>query len=365
MAAWVNFAEIRERVSLEDVLLRYYKVEGLKRDGNKLIGPCPVHGGDSPRAFHADLEKNVWHCFSQCQKGGNQLDLVAAKEGISIRDAALRLQEFFLGDVTPPPSSPSTAKPSPPAKVPSTPTTGATTTPARNKTALVAAPAAPDEERVANPPLDLKLDLKSDHPHLLSERGLALETARHFGVGFCSRGILRGCIAIPIHDKDGNLVAYAGRRLKAADIREKGRYVFPRGFKKDLVLYNLNRIRSLIAEQGVLLTEGFFSVLKLRELGFENVVAVMGCSVSEAQAELLAEAKDVTVLFDGNEAGYAGAEAARTLLTPKLPVHVIRLPIDTEPEDLAPKALRWLVNGARALDLAEVNFSLRVPAKQR
>src|SRR5690242_2037490 len=96
MAEWINFAEIRSRVSLEDVIVRYYGLTTLKRDGNKLVGPCPVHGGDSPRAFHADLDKNVWHCFSRCQKGGNQLDFVAAKEQIGIREAALRLHAFFV-----------------------------------------------------------------------------------------------------------------------------------------------------------------------------------------------------------------------------------------------------------------------------
>jgi DNA primase len=74
-----------------------YGLTNLKRDGDKLVGPCPVHNGDSPRAFHADLKKNVWHCFSRCQKGGNQIDLVAQKEGISIREAGLKLQERFLG----------------------------------------------------------------------------------------------------------------------------------------------------------------------------------------------------------------------------------------------------------------------------
>src|SRR5689334_24825560 len=105
MPDWVNFAEIRSRVSLEDVIVRYYGITSLKRDGEKLIGPCPVHGGDSPRAFHANLGKNVWHCFSQCQKGGNQLDFVALKENIPIRDAALRLKAFFLDGQGEPPAA--------------------------------------------------------------------------------------------------------------------------------------------------------------------------------------------------------------------------------------------------------------------
>lgn len=349
---WVNFAEIRARVSLEDVILRYYKIEGLKRDGQKFVGPCPVHGGDSPRSFHADLEKNIWHCFSKCKKGGNQLDFVAAKENIPIRDAALKLQTFFLG-------SGSTPRPTTP--VPVVPSTRATTsTPHGSTPAPTTVPGKPPEDGEGNPVLDLKLEVKGDHPHLIQDRGLKLETVNHFGIGYCGRGIMKGMIAIPIHDEEGNLVAYAGRRLKYADIRDFGKYKFPKGFKKEIVLYNLNRARPHLAELGYLIVvEGFFSVVKLHEMGFLNVVAIMGSDVSDAQARLLTEAKEVVILFDGDDAGWSGALLARERLAKDITVRLGRLPKGAEPEGLAPKALRWLVNGLRQLDLAEVAMTDR------
>ena len=95
---WVNFREIRTRIPIERVLTEYYKLDNLKVSGTVATGPCPVHGGNNPRGFHVDLEKNLWHCFTGCKRGGNQLDLVAAKDNVPIRDAALRLQRFFLGD---------------------------------------------------------------------------------------------------------------------------------------------------------------------------------------------------------------------------------------------------------------------------
>ena len=343
---WVNFAEIRARVSLEDVLLRYYQITTLKRDGPKLIGPCPVHNGDSPRAFHADLDRNIWHCFSKCKKGGNQIDLVAAKENIPIRDAALKLQAHFLSTTT---TKPAAA----PASTPGAAPTPSVPTP----------PAAPsDPEPEGNPPLDVKLDLKSDHPHLIQDRGLQLVTAQHFGLGYCARGIMKGMIAIPVHDEEGTLVAYAGRRLKFSDIREYGKYKFPKGFKKELVLYNLNRARAHLPELGFLIVvEGFFTVAKLYEHGFPNVVAVMGSDVSKHQARLLTEAKEVVILFDGDDAGWGGALLARELLAKDITVRLARLPKGAEPESLSPKALRWLVNGLRQLDLAEVSFAFPAP----
>lgn len=81
----------------------------------------------------------------------------------------------------------------------------------------------------------------------------------------------------------------------------------PSGELDAVVLYNLNRARAHLSELGYLIVvEGFFSVVKLYELGFPNVVAIMGSDVSEAQARLLTEAKEVVILFDGDDAGWGG-----------------------------------------------------------
>lgn len=345
---WVNFVEVREKVSLEDVIYRYYGLTTLTRQGTKLVGPCPVHGGDSPRAFHAELNRNLWHCFSQCKGGGNQLDFVAKKEGISVREAALRLQTFFLAGGGPP----ATAGTGTPA---ASSGSSASALPSAPRPPAPASPESPHRER--NPILNVRLQLKHEHEHLTRERGLTVETLQHFDVGYCSRGIMRGLICFPIHDEDGQLVAYAGRRLRPSDIKQYGKYKLPTGFRKELVLYNLHRCREKIAEQGVVLLEGFFTVLKLYEAGIGNVVASMGCELSDHQATLLKTAKDVIVLYDGDEAGGSGAELAKEKLEGKgVKVRLARLPQGTKPDDLSPKALRWLVNGLQQLDLEQVSF---------
>lgn len=353
MTTWIDFAEIRARVSLEDVLLTMYQLgPRLKRQGDKLIGPCPVHDGDGTRAFHVELKKNAWFCFSRCRKGGNQIDFVAAKEGISVREAALRLHSFFHLADTPSVAAPGSPKPPPPPTV---------AIDARSPASPPLPSPPPQRDEPINPKLELRLDLDATHPHLLKERGLTLETMKHFGVGYCARGILRGTVAIPIHDEDGDLVAYAGRRLKWADVESHGKYKLPGGFRKDFVLYNLDRAREHGGAAGLILVEGYFAVLKLFELGFPNVVASMGCSLSEPQAQLLSKhSSDVTVLYDGNEAGRGGATAARKLLD-SIGVHtrIVWLPDGTQPDTLQPRALRWALRGTKELELDELRFLLR------
>jgi DNA primase len=104
------------------------------------------------------------------------------------------------------------------------------------------------------------------------------------------------------------------------------------------------------------LVEGFFSVMKLYEAGVQHVVAAMGCELSERQAELLAQFPEVVVLFDGDEAGRAGAEAAKARLQGRTIVRTIHLPDGRKPDDLSARALKWLINGVQLLDLEEVRY---------
>lgn len=329
MTIWIDFNELRTQVSLEEVLTKYYALSNLKREGRKLVGPCPIHGGEAARAFSADLDKNLWHCFTDCGGGGNQLDLVARKEGISVREAALKLHEFFVAQA------------------------------AGMSVAAEAAPVADESSSRPNPPLEVMLELQPDHPYLTDTRGLTPETIAHFGLGYCGKGVLRGCVAIPIHDVNGRLVAYAGRRVKEATAQKRGKYVFPKGFHKESELFNYHR--AMATGEPLIVVEGFFGALALCQAGFPSAVATMGSTVSGHQAELLSVVPELIILFDGDEAGQAGTEQLQRLLrTAGTIVRVARLNHGIGPDDLSVRALRWLIRGMKELDLAEVTFRLRL-----
>ena len=304
MPPWIDFHTIKERVSIEAVLLDYYGLDTLKRRGQSLVGPCPVHGGDNPRAFHANLTTGLWHCFSRCGRGGDQLSLVALREDVSLTEAAARLAAYASLDATH--RAPNRPRPPP-----------------SPKTAAV------------NHPLSFRLTVEHHHPHLQETRGLAVSTCRRFGVGCARYGMLRGMIAVPLHDAHGRLVAYAGRRLDRESIVRYGKYRFPRGLHKELVLYGWHRCRTLAREQPIILVEGIFSVLALYEAGYPNAVAALGCHLSDEQATLLEDAKRVTVLFDGDDAGRDGAQRAASLLASHaIQNEVISLADGEEPESL-------------------------------
>jgi DNA primase len=97
MSNRVDFAAIKQSVPLAP-LLRRYQVK-LRRSGrDQYRGRCPIHRGEGAEAFHANLSRNIFHCFS-CGAGGSVLDFVAAMEGCDLREAARRLrQDAFLAD---------------------------------------------------------------------------------------------------------------------------------------------------------------------------------------------------------------------------------------------------------------------------
>src|SRR5919199_5225304 len=99
MQTQVDFAAIKRSVELA-LLLRRYQVK-LRRSGiDQYRGCCPIHGGEGEDAFHANLTRNIFHCFS-CGAAGSVLDFVAAMERCTLREAALRLAAEINGPVEP------------------------------------------------------------------------------------------------------------------------------------------------------------------------------------------------------------------------------------------------------------------------
>src|SRR5262249_23230974 len=104
---WVSFDEIKRTVTLEMALNRY-GVLLRKVNANSLRGRCPLptHSSESAtESFTATLNKGIggaWACQSKSciaargRTGGNVLDFVAAMEQCSVRDAAIKLQTWFL-----------------------------------------------------------------------------------------------------------------------------------------------------------------------------------------------------------------------------------------------------------------------------
>ena len=315
MSQWLDFACLKRAVRLEWVLA-HYGITALRRSRrDQYRGRCPIHGGEGRDAFHVNLAKQVFHCFS-CGAGGSVLDLVAALEGCGLREAALRLASWHgmplgLGQAAP-----------------------------KSKQLVT--------EKIEVPPLPpLGFRLRGVHPEhpYLRARGMEMETLSVFGVGFyAGPGLLSGRVVIPIPNEHGELVAYCGRSLDGGTPR----YRFPTGFRKSSVLFNLHRAAA-IGDRRVVVVEGFFDCMKVHQAGIASVVALMGTWLSPQQEDLLCRYfQEIILMLDGDQAGLRASRAMATRLAGAVAVRLITLDDGLQPDQLTSACIRELCQGPGA-----------------
>lgn len=312
-APYVNFRHIKESVGIEQVLADYGV--RLRRIGSCLRGRCPLPTHSSKRStesFIVHLAKEIWVCYSaSCisarggKASGDALDFVALVEGCSLREAGLKLKARY--------------------SVPDFRDQFARQAPDNGHAFFGAAK---QGEMQVNKPLAFALaGIDPTHPYL-KHRGISIATARHFGVGFFrGKGLMSGRIVVPIHDASGALVGYAGRAID----NPEPRYHFPKGFVKSAVLFNLHRVSS----EWLILVEGFFDCLKVWQAGCENVVALMGSSLSQTQERLLSRFKQIVLFLDGDAAGHNGATTIACRLARSHAVRIVRIADGKQPDQLS------------------------------
>lgn len=312
---WVDFKRIKGLVTVGHIV-GHYHLSLKPAKGSELIGSCPFHDEEKP-SFRMNTDKRVFHCFG-CGAKGNMLDFIAKKEEVSIKQAALLASEWFDAG----------------ADIREAPRT-------KQKPSEVREEEAKPGKRERNAPLTFALKLQHDHPYL-TERGIDGKTVEAFGLGYCDRGLLKGRIAIPIHNEASQLVAYAGRWVSGDLPEGEEKYKLPPGFKKNEVLFNLHRV---IGSEHLVVVEGYFSVFRLHSLGVP-AVALMGRTLSNTQADLLAQsgAKHLTLLLDGDEPGRTASQELLALLSRKFSVRVVDLPADTQPDTAEESLLKELLH---------------------
>lgn len=223
----------------------------------------------------------------------------------------------------------------------------------------------------------------ADARDYLEHRGIDAETAERFGLGYAPddwRGLrdaagrhgmtddlllevglltrsertpepydrFRHRIMFPIEDQSGRVVAFGGRVVGSggsarAAGKDPAKYVNTAEtpiYHKGEVLYGLSWAKHAIRrEHAALVVEGYMDTVRLAAAGFENVVAPLGTSFTDAQARLLARyTTRVLLLFDSDEAGLkATFRSGDVLLEHGLHPAVVTLPAGEDPDTLVQK----------------------------
>ena len=323
----------------------------LRQRGRDFWGCCPFHGEKTP-SFKIDPSTQLWHCFG-CGEGGDVFSFVMKIEDIGFPDAVRKLA-------------------------------------ARAGIQLTEAPG----ERVAKGRKARLKDVCNEtasfyHMQLMRGRGDSCASARDYlasrrlngsipnewelgfapgnralvshlkSKGYKEQEMIEANVAVkgrnggiqdrffnrvmfPIHDIDGNAIAFGGRVVGKGEPKYLNSQETPI-FHKSEVLFGLDKAKASLASTGTaVIVEGYTDVIVLHQAGITNAVATLGTALTIQHIRMLSRhAKHrIIYLFDGDAAGQRAADRALQFIDESMLPEAGRKPIDlcavTLPDDLDP-----------------------------
>ncbi len=288
-------------------------------------GCCPFHSERTP-SFKVDPDLQTWHCFG-CGKGGDVFGFLMEAEGMDFPDAVRELAER--------------------AHVELSEQDGGRRLPQGYRERLKAIMRS-SEDFYHFALMRNRTDKAAGARAYLSNRGFNAEVCRRWNLGFApgkgaltrhlsKDGFVRDellasnmCLAadggvvrdrfferimFPIHDKDGNAIAFGGRVIGPTP-PHTGKYINTADtpvFKKKYNLFAIDRAKASITTTGTaVIVEGYTDVIALHEANITNVVATLGTALTPEHLRLLRRFRPrrIVYLFDGDDAGQRAADRA-------------------------------------------------------
>jgi DNA primase len=311
--------EIKARIDIVDLVSETVQ---LRRSGKSYTGFCPFHTNTRTPAFVVFPETGTWHCFGQCNEGGDIFGFVMKREGLDFSDT-LR----YLAD----------------------------------KAGVQLKPVTPQEQQAAEEHDNLRLLLEEAvtfyHHYLLNtsagkvpldylhQRGLKDEIIEGFGLGYAPNawddsyrhfkskghsdkdlleaGLIteresgesketsgfydrfRNRIMFPIRDERGRMTGFGARILDPNDVPKFINSPQTPIFDKGHLLYGLDRARKDIRNRDqTVIVEGYLDVIALHQAGYTNTVSPMGTALTEHQLYLLKRySRRIVLALDPDAAG--------------------------------------------------------------
>ena len=148
-----------------------------------------------------------------------------------------------------------------------------------------------------------------------------------------------GRVMFPIHSLTGRVIGFGGRIL-TNDKKSPKYQNSPESdiYDKKQTLYGIYFAKNAIARNDeCILVEGYFDVLRMHQIGIENVVASSGTSLTMEQIRLVKRyTKNITMLYDGDAAGiHAALRGTDMILSEGMNVRVVVLPPEHDPDTFA------------------------------
>lgn len=175
------------------------------------------------------------------------------------------------------------------------------------------------------------------------KKGYTLENLEKVGLSIVKNNKsfdrFRGRVIFPIKSMSGRTLGFGGRILstqaKAAKYLNSPESII---YDKSKILYGLYTAKQSIAkEDNCYLVEGYTDVIQMYQRGITNVVSSSGTALTPDQVRLISRlTKNVTLLFDGDDAGLRAAiRGVDIILEQGMNVQICTFPKGEDPDSFA------------------------------
>lgn len=308
-------SQIKDRLDIIDVVS---KDVILKKTGGNYWGLCPFHKEKTP-SFSVNPAKGIYKCFG-CGEGGDAISYLLKTRGISFKDLIKDLASDFGLEL---PNTFSNVQTKDTKDLMISACTKAADFFQHNLFASSEGAFALKylndrgiNEKIikryslgfsSKEPNHLYVSLKDKFSdEILEKAGLVLKTQKG---DFIDR--FRNRIIIPIHDENGDIVAFGARAVEEG---QNPKYLN----SSDSLIYNKSKILygMYFAKEGikqsdsVIIMEGYFDVISAQANGIENCVASCGTSLTPDHIKLISrysKSRKIYLSFDTDSAGIKAA----------------------------------------------------------
>ena len=337
--------EIRNKVDIVNIISSYLPLE---QKGRNFFGICPFHNDNHP-SMSVSREKQIYKCFS-CGASGNVFNFLMDYEHIDFKEALKILSDktgISIGNVHIKKTTSKYDKLYEIYDLSNKFYQNNLNTNLGKEARDYLKMRKIDDEAIKTFDIGLSTNNDSDLFKLLTGKGYDALTLEKIGLTSTSGDIYRKRIMFPLCDISGKTVGFSGR-IYTNSVQSK--YINTKEtpiFKKGQCLYNYHRAKEFARLSGsVIIMEGFMDVIRAYTIGYKNVIALMGTSMTNEQANLITKlSRNIYICLDGDNPGKkatisVGEQLEKLGINPK----VIPLSSDDDPDTYI------LKNGKEAFD---------------
>ncbi|PPE05059.1 DNA primase [Entomoplasma ellychniae] len=320
----------------------------LVKKGRNFWAVCPFHQDTSP-SMSVSNEKRIYKCFS-CQESGNVIEFVKKFDNISFNKAIEKIAKFINFDISQYQKKLSTIQNNLLSKIYKLNSEAMSFF----KSGLATKDGKSAIEYLKSRNINLQqidkfnigyISKQSNLAQHLMDKGFELKDIIESGLGNYDennkkiKNIFSDRIIFAITDEQNNVIGFSGRKIE--DKSERPKYLNTKEtevFQKRKIAYNfLSASKNARIKKEIIILEGYMDVISMCGAGIDNVIALMGTSLSSFHIKLFKTIKDceVKIFLDGDKPGVeASIKAASLLIANKIKTSIVYNITTNDPDEL-------------------------------